>query len=318
MRALVVAILALTPICSANSQIAPRGDYHQHLFSPNVAALITGDSAARGITADDLIAMLDSAQIQRAVVLSVAYTWASANRPTRADEYERVKAENDWTSSQVARYPDRLRAFCSVNPLKSWALDEVARCARDPQLKQGLKLHFGNSDVDLDNPENVAQVRKIFQTANDLHMSIVVHMRTSISKRRNYGREQALAFLNQLLPAAPNVTVQIAHLAGAGDYDSTTDAALGVFAEAIARRDRRMKNVWFDATTVVLHDIPREKADLVARRIRQVGVKRVLYGSDARSGNPAPREGWADFQKLPLSAKEIRAIAGNVPPYMRK
>ena len=39
-----------------------------------------------------------------------------------------VKAENDWTAQQVAQYPDRLRAFCSVNPLKPYALDEVARC----------------------------------------------------------------------------------------------------------------------------------------------------------------------------------------------
>lgn len=60
-----------------------------------------------------------------------------------------MKAENDWTSQQVAQYPDRLRGFCGVNPIRVYALDEIARCARDPQLRAGLKLHFGNSDVNV-------------------------------------------------------------------------------------------------------------------------------------------------------------------------
>ncbi|MEO8194700.1 MAG: amidohydrolase family protein [Gemmatimonadales bacterium] len=318
MRTLAVVALALLPLCSLQSQTAPRVDHHQHLFSPAAAALVSGDSTAAGISANDLIAMLDSAHIRRALVLSVAYTWSSASRPPVANEYEKVKAENDWTSQQVARYPKRLRAFCSLNPLKPYAMDELARCARDPQLKRGLKLHFGNSDVDLDNPDNVEQVRKIFQVANDRRMPIVVHMRTSISKKRNYGRDQALVFLNKLLPAARNVSVQIAHLAGAGDYDPTTDAALGVFTEAIANHDARMKNVWFDVTAVVIHGITPEKGELVARRIRQIGLKRVLYGSDAHGGgNPAPREGWAAFQEIPLTGKEFRTIAENVAPYMQ-
>ena len=56
-----------------------------------------------------------------------------------------------------------------------------------------------------------------------------------------------------------------------------------------------------------------------AEQIRRVGVKRVLYGSDAATaGNLRPREGWALFHsKIPLSDDEFRIIARNVPPYMR-
>ena len=307
----------LLPICSLQSQTPPRADHHQHLFSPAAAVLVSGDTTSAGISARDLIAMLDSAGIRRALVLSVAYTWGSANRSVE-NEYDKVKAENDWTSRQVAQYPTRLRAFCSFNPLKPYALQELARCARDPQLRKGLKLHFGNSDVDLDNLLNVEQVRRIFQAANHRQMPIVVHMRTSISKRRNYGRDQALVFLNELLPSAPDVPIQIAHLAGAGDYDEQTDAALNVFVQAIAAHDARMKNVWFDVTSVVLHGIAPQNAELVSARIRQIGLKRVLYGSDAHGGgNPAAREGWAAFQELPLTDKEFRTIAQNLAPYMR-
>ena len=143
----------------------PVVDYHQHLFSPAAAAVVTGDARSPGISARDVVALLDQAGIRRALILSVAYTWGKASRTPVENEYEHVRAENDWTAQQVAQYPDRLRAFCSVNPLKAYALDEIARCSRDPRLQRGLKLHFGNSDVDLDNPENVAQVRNVFAAA---------------------------------------------------------------------------------------------------------------------------------------------------------
>ena len=230
---------------------------------------------------------------------------ASADKPQRQ------------LSALLGRYPDRLRAFCSVNPLKPYAIEELERCSRDPQLRQGLKLHFGNSDVDFDNPRKVAQVRDVLRAANGHRMAIVVHMHPSISNHRNYGADQARVFLTELLPAAADVPVQIAHMGGAGGYDDETDAALGVFVDAITQRDPRMQNVWFDAT-VVTREIPTGNREQLAARIRQIGVGRVLYGSDtATSRDSAPGEVWQAFRRLPLTETEFRAIAGNVAPYMR-
>jgi len=307
----------LTPLAALWAQ-TPIVDYHQHLFSPAAAALVSGKRDSPGITASDVIALLDLAGIQRALVLSVAYTWGKASRAPVENEYEHVKAENDWTARQVAKYPGRLRAFCSFNPLKPYALEELARCSRDPQLRFGLKLHFGNSDVDLDNPENVAQVRKVFEAANAFRMPIVVHMHTSIDLKRNYGAAEARVFLDQLLPAAPDVPVQIAHLAGSGGYDAATDSALSVFVDAIARHDARMKNVWFDVAVVVRPDVVADVLRQVATRIRQIGVERVLCGSDAAASPLTyPTAGWAAFRRLPLTDAEFRVIANNVAPYMR-
>jgi len=297
---------------------APVIDYHQHLFSPAAAALVLGQPDAPGISARTVVELLDAAGIERALVLSMAYTWGKASRTPVENEYEHVKTENDWTAQQVAQYPNRLRAFCSVNPLKPYALEELTRCSRNPQLRHGLKLHFGNSDVDLDNPTDVAQVRKIFAAANGYRMPIVVHMHTSIDNRRKYGADQARVFLDQLLPAAPDVSVQIAHLAGSGGFPATTDSALGIFTEAIAKRDARMKNVWFDATAVVRPDTPPNDLERIAARIRQIGVERVVYGSDAAASPLAyPKAGWAAFQRVPLTTAEFRVIATNVTPYMR-
>ena len=296
----------------------PAVDYHQHLFSPAVAALVTGDSKAAGISARDLVALLDSAGIRQALVLSMAYTWGKASRSPVENEYEHVKAENDWTAQQAAQYPDRLRAFCSFNPLKPYALEELARCSKDPRLHYGVKLHFGNSDVDLDNPANVAQVKKVFAAANGYRMAIVVHLHPSFDLHREFGAAEARVFLNELLPAAPDVPVQIAHLAGSGGYDAATDSALSVFTAAIAGHDARMRNVWFDATVVVRRGTSPEKLQQIAARIRQLGVERVLYGSDAATNPLAyPGAGWAAFRQLPLSEAEFQVIAGTVTPYMR-
>ncbi|HEX3144385.1 MAG TPA: amidohydrolase family protein [Pyrinomonadaceae bacterium] len=299
-------------------QQAPAIDYHQHLFSPAAAALVTGNPKSPGIDARNLVALLNSAGIRRALVLSVAYTWGKASRAPVENEYEHVKGENDWTAQQVAQYPDRLRAFCSFNPLKPYALEELARCSKDRQLHFGLKLHFGNSDVDLDNPNDVAQVRKIFKAANGYRMPIVVHMHTSIDNQRKYGDEQARVFLNELLPAAPDVPVQIAHLAGSGGYDDATDAALSVFTDALAKHDVRMKKVWFDAAVVVRPNSTTDQLERIAARIRQIGVKRVLYGSDAAASPLAyPKAGWAAFRRVPLTNAEFSVIANNIAPYMR-
>ena len=311
-------LMILLILSTVQSTETPVVDYHQHLFSPAAAALVTGKPDSPGISARNLVELLDSAGIRRALVLSMAYTWGKASRAPVENEYEHVKAENDWTAQQVAQYPDRLRAFCSFNPLKPYALEELARCSKDPQLHYGLKLHFGNSDVDLDNPNDVAQVKKVFKAANGYRMPIVVHLRTSIDNKRKFGADQARMFLNELLAAASDVPVQIGHLAGAGGFDAAADSALSVFTDAIARHDSRVKNLWFDTAVVVRPNMSADELQHIATRIRQIGVTRVLYGSDTPATPLTyPKAGWAAFQRLPLTNAEFRAIANNITPYMR-
>jgi uncharacterized protein len=299
-----------------SGRFTPVADHHQHLFSPDIVALLGDSSGVTPLDADDLIPLLDSAGIRRAVVLSVAYMYGSPRR-TVANEYAKVRAENDWTAAQAARYPDRLIAFCGFNPLKDYALEELARCAADRRFGRGIKLHFGNSDVQLDEPAHVERLRRVFRAANEHGMAIVVHMRASISRKRPYGAAQARIFLEQLLPLAADVPVQIAHLAGTGPgYDDPpADSAMAVLADAV-RGNRYARRLRFDVAGVVDAGISPMHAALVARRIRQVGIERVLYGSDGAVGeNLRPRQSWAAFRGLSLTDDEIARIADNVAPY---
>ena len=304
---------------TASRSIVPLADHHQHLFSPAAATMLsTPTRPFSSITARDVIALLDSAGIQKALVLSVAYMFGRPDREIE-NEQAKVQAENDWTAAQVSQYPGRLFAACSVNPIKEYALDEIARCAKDPVLKRALKLHFGNSDVRTDSARQLEQLKRVFRAANDHRMAIVVHMHANINNARPYGAVQARVFLTQLLPLASDVPVQIAHLAGAGGADNPkADSALRVFIDAIARNDSRMKNVWFDATGVIDSRITPANAQKVADQIHRLGASRVLYGTDASVGGVAtPRAAWAAFRAISLSEDEFRTIATNMPPYMR-
>jgi uncharacterized protein len=315
-RPLILCLLLFTAfIINAQAQIKPAADHHQHLFSPEMAVF----QKIQPITAQDVITLLDAAGIQRGVLLSTAYSYGRPGREPQ-DEYTRVRAENDWNGAQAALFPKRLVAFCSFNPLKAYALAELDRCSKDPNLRRGIKMHFGNSDVQLEVPEQLEKMKAIFRAANSRRMAIVVHMRASISKNRPYGAEQARIFLEQLLPLAPDITVQIAHLAasGPGYDDPKAQEALGVFADAMADHDRRIKNLWFDITTVAVPANSAELSALLVKRIRQIGVKKILYGTDAAlGGNLRPRESWEAFCRLDFTEKEKNTIAKNVAPYLR-
>jgi predicted TIM-barrel fold metal-dependent hydrolase len=268
-----------------------------------------------GLPAEQLIKDLDETGIERAVVLSVAYFFGSPLRTWRGDEYTNVRAENNWVAAQVSRYPDRLVGFCGISPLKDYAIQEARRCASELRMK-GIKMHFRSGQINVLNPDHLEKVRRVFQVANELGLAIVVH--TNV---RPYGRRQAEVFLNELLPAAPNVVVQIAHLWGGNEF---VPEALKVFADAVSAKDPRTKNLYFDLTEIeaaaAITNNPSETMQEIARFLRQIGLKRILYGSDAAATPDAPPTSlrWARLRhKLPLTNEELMVIASNVAPYMR-
>ncbi|HEY0020059.1 MAG TPA: amidohydrolase family protein [Longimicrobium sp.] len=280
--------------------------------------MFPGPFRQESIMVEQLVAEMDAAGLRRAVVLSTAYWLASRYvDPPLPDEHARVRAENDWTARQVARFPDRLAGFCSVNPLRDYAVQELERCARELGLR-GLKLHF-QGGVDVLNAEHVRTLRGVFRAANALGIPIAVHVRGDL---RTYGREHARAFLEQVLPAAPDVPVQIAHLWGGGAF---SDAALEVYADAVAAGDPRTRNLYFDVSDIA-HvaqgtdgwETTVRQMRTVAQRIRRIGVDRMLWGSDMSPPSMPARDAWIAFRTLvPLTEDEFSAIARNVAPYLR-
>lgn len=269
----------------------------------------------KALPVERLIAEMDDAGVKKAAVASVAF-WFGRPIWKIENEYAKVRAENDWLAEKVALYPARLVGFCSFNPLKDYALEELDRCAKNPKFK-GLKLHIGNSRVDVLNPEHIEKLRNVFRAANAKRFPILVHLRAS-GGGSNYRRPHGEAFLNQVLPVAPDIPIVIAHMAATGPgYDH--DDVFEVYANAAEKRDPRMKNVYVDVASAAIQDTPPETLALIAKRLRQFGLQRVLFGSDrsVEFGNEPPKLAWESFRRLPLTEKEFRTVAENVAPYMR-
>jgi predicted TIM-barrel fold metal-dependent hydrolase len=262
------------------------------------------------LDAERLVALLDAARMEKAVVLSVAY-WFDTPASPLVRSAESLHAENAWTAEQVARFPDRLIAFCSLNPVSDLAMSTLEKCAQDRRFK-GLKLHFANSEVDLLQADHARQVREVFAAANRARLAIVVHTRGG----DDHGDEHARIFIDKVLTAAPDVPVQIAHLWGGAAF---APEALRVYSEAIAAQEPATRRLYFDVSDAAFAATTPELAQTLVGRMRQIGMDRLFYGSDGAFANhPDPKDSWAAFRKnLPLTPAEFGQIANNVAPYLR-
>ena len=124
--------------------------------------------------------------------------------------------------------------------------------------------------------------------------------------------------LNQILPAAPDVPVQIAHLWGG---EAFSESALVAYADAVSAHLPATKNLYFDLAEVEL--VLRGQDETVRKRavtlMRQIGLGRILWGSDGPRFGGAPSSGaWAASRTvIPLTEDEFNTIAGNAAPYLR-
>ncbi len=89
-----------------------------------------------------------------------------------------------------------------------------------------------------------------------------------------------------------------------------------MFVDAIAHNDPRMKNVYFDMTSVAGLGDWKSKADLIVKRMHQIGISRLLHGSDAPVPGNYPEEAIKRWHQLPLTPAEFRAIETNIAPFL--
>jgi predicted TIM-barrel fold metal-dependent hydrolase len=310
-------ILAAVPLLAACAAApvslppAPLIDYHQHLVSPAfapIARLPERNGAA-------LVRELNAAGIERAVVLSVGYSFGD-ERKALNDPDRLTREENDWTSAEVTRNAPRLIGFCSANPLRPASLEELERCLGLPGMT-GIKVHLGNAGITLRDPAHLARIQQLFVIAQRRRAPVLVHMRARGGT--DYGAEDAQIFLDEVVPQAPGVEIVIAHLgATSPGYPPQNDEVMAVFAAAAERNDPRMANLYIDVSANVTDDIAPIDAALIAQRVRQIRPGRVLYGSDLTPPGGSIRRGWEIFRtKVPLTAAELQQIASNRARFTR-
>ncbi len=149
-------------------------DAHCHILPPSFrdrreeiaqrdatfAELLSNPNASIA-TADDLLAAMDQAGVDRAVVMGMG--WTDPDVATEA---------NDYIIQAVADNPDRLSGFCSVNP--AWgeqAYNEAKRCIAAGLAGIG-ELHADTQGFDI---ASVSEMAPVMELARADALPLLVH-----------------------------------------------------------------------------------------------------------------------------------------------
>ncbi|MEM7158137.1 MAG: amidohydrolase family protein [Myxococcota bacterium] len=294
--------VATDPSDDPTVEHAIRLDAHAHIVSPTLLKANGGDSDGDGPASsaqqyvDDFMRASGS---QRAQVLSSAYMWSSP--ALQGDDYDAelaaVQQENDFVVAQSALFPDQLVPFCSVNPTRGYALDEIDRCLTEYGVR-GLKMHFSNSQIDLTDGDQLADVQAVIWHAAAQGVSVVVHfadLSALSGDDTDAAQQDAQAAMNIFLTKvladdrATGLHLTFAHLTGAGNFPSWTQATLsgligadqqGIFADDVS--------LFVDVSAVFDRDdlgtlspgVTNEDLQNMGLLLEMWGMDRVVWGSD--------------------------------------
>jgi len=315
---------------SADMFPAAVADHHLHIQSDNVSALLqrkarsapqefSAISAAllNTRTGADALNALDQAGIKKGVLLSEAYMFASPFALNEnIDVANLTRCENDYNVNAALGSNGRLKAFVGVNPLFDGAAEEIAYW-RVRNGVSGIKLHLGNSGFKPQLPEHIAKLARFFDMAREEGLPLIVHVRHDY----DYTRADIASLIENVLPSAGDVPVQIAHAGGHGGLDEITLTALACYADAIERDAPGTRGLFFDIAAVgnaasVTEDVGKPLLQSLAQLMRRIGLSRFVMGSDWPSVCMPREHNLMQQTQFLLSREEWSILLNNQAPYL--
>jgi uncharacterized protein len=287
-----------------------RADHHMHLASADLCRLVgeclpSNDPPA--VFGADAVHALEEAHVAKGVILSCAYLYSLPSlHLTSSDIAAKTRLENEFTATEVAKYPTRLVGFLSVNPLQRSAIDEIRHWSGSRVLV-GLKLHFPASTVHVRNPSERRRVARVFKAAAAQRLPIVVHL-----GGEDFDDSDAEIFIRTVLPSAGSSWVQIAH-AGGGYPPDKHVRVLRTFADHIAQDDPVTRRVLFDLAYVPAPEEDAAAVTSLMREVRRIGMERFLFGSDFNVLTPSQQITY--LARLGLSTDEESSLRRNCAPW---
>lgn len=206
----------------------PRWDAHVHLGR---------DADGHRLDADALVADMDAWGVARSVCFP----------PDEPGDDGAFTAANRRVTEAAAARPDRIVAFCRVDPARDAerAMDDAARDGA-----RGLKLHPVAQRFPVDSPRAVACVRR----ATSLGWPVLIHA--------GFGARALAGPVAALLRQVPDARLILAHGAR-GDLRAVRDAVAG------------HPGVWFDTSLATLPDLA------------ALPPERLVFGTDRPYGEHA-------------------------------
>ncbi len=298
------------PASTDPADLAASGSVIDAMVHPMSQALtdaITGGGVPFS-GADELIALLDEANVEKAVMMSLGILSRFVPDDTA------VSFENDFVAGEVAKFPDRLSGFCGINPLFPDALVEIDRCLGLDGMV-GIKLGPPFSGVDLTNPAHVAALSAVFDEAEDHRAPVQMHGQTPFDPPLD-----SVAFENLagIIAAHPDVRVSYSHCGGVMDPRTS-----GQWLRRIAPNSDNPDSAFLDLSQCLkfflLEDATLAERERIVWLLRTWGIDRLIWSTDHirifRAPRPVfqtPKESLETLSKYPFTQAEIDLIlSGN-------
>ncbi|MCI0837716.1 MAG: amidohydrolase [Chloroflexi bacterium] len=234
---------------------------------------------AKIVQTEDLLASMDQAGIDVSVCAGFGWTDPGIARES-----------NDYNLEAARSHPDRLVAFCSVNPL--WGDDaaaEVRRC-HEAGAKGIGELHPDTQGI-LD--ADMASLAPVFDAAKELKIPILMHASEPVGHGYPGKGTVTPELLMALVNAFPNNTFIFSHFGGGLPF-------YGLMPEV----KLALKNVYFDSAAFPFLYRP-EVFDVAARA---VGAEKILFASDFPV--VTQRRALKEFELAGLSPEQSRLVRG--------
>lgn len=299
---------------SLEKQIAEASDGHVHILSPELIKIWKGlgiPFSRPDAYYSDIDAILKNTAVKRIDLISMAHVYSSEEFGGFKNERELVEKENSYVATARNRHPRKVRAYCSVDPLSDYALEELERC-RTALKMDGVKLHHNANQVYLTVPEHLAKVKRVFEFAAKHKLPILLHFDNS---HRRFGKPDvdllAASILNDLKP----VKLRIAHFGTSGGFNARTKGFIDAFLDQLNTNIRLKKHkLTFDISAVGLDKdsegvskLTNEEWIELATYVRKIGFDRIAFATDYPLYTPKE---YAEIlrTRLRLSPEEMRSL----------
>lgn len=269
-------------------------DFHTHVFSPRIKnnrskyidndpcfALLYSDAKAKLATADELVASMDEDGVDISVIVN--YGWTT---------HELCVETNDYILESIARYPDRLAGFCSVQPNScDAAIAEIERCA-----KAGIKgVGEMRPDMQLFDLGDEEMMRPLVEVMTRHQLMLLTH--TSEPVGHNYPGKGNITpdMVYPLITSFPHLTILCAHWGGGLPFYALMPEV-----------KQAMTNVFFDTAASPFLYSPQ----IYGQVTQLVGADKILFGTDYPLLRPSRLLKEIDSLELPEATKEL-ILSGN-------
>ena len=262
-------------------------DHHVHLMSPQLIE----DWKKLGIPFsnpdsyyNNIDTLVKNTQAVRINLIGMGYTYGNPEYYKGNDAYERMKQENDYLLEASKKYYDSVKPFFAVDPLKSYAIDEIKRCFALND-NAGLKLHFNTSQVYLTEPEHLQKVLKVFQFSSEKNIPIMLHFDNS---HPEFGRPDMEILADSILSKLNRIDLTFAHFGTSGGFNQKTKDIVDTFVEYREEgKIPRRHTISFDISAVALDKDSEGLKKLTAEEFQELkaycdklGYDNIVFGTD--------------------------------------